>query len=165
MAKNITSRIRYLDISFNYLTGEDRLNAVYVEKEIHSVYWKYNFVKKEVYWLEKMRTFDRTPNVINAEENIFIMDYAGVPITRENLPNDWKNQYEYILDSLQQYGCSHNDIKRGEILIKNGKIHLIDFQHATHGREEFFKGEHKIPGIMKRQDRKSFEVELGKLSH
>jgi hypothetical protein len=40
---------------------------------------------------------------------------------------------------LEEKNISHNDIQCEELLIKNGKIHLIDFQHWTEGREIFNK--------------------------
>jgi len=163
MARNITSRVSYLDKDFNGLKRAERNKASYVCKKIHDIYWKYEFVKKETYWLDKLKDFDRTPSVVKKEDHEFVMEYVGEPVTSENLPDDWKEQVEYILEKLEEHGCSHNDIKREEILVKDGKLHLVDFQHATHGRAEFFKGEHKIRGIMKREDRKSFEVELGRL--
>jgi len=59
------------------------------------------------------------------------MTYIGEMITKETIPEDWKEQRDYILKELAKCKCKHNDIKPQEITIQDGKLHLIDFGWAT----------------------------------
>jgi len=133
MASN-TARIYFLDEKYNNVI---RNKAVFVKKVIHEKYKKYDFVNKEIFWLNKLKDFDRTPKVISFDENSFIMTYMGTPITKKTLPPDWNHQIVYLVHSLQSFGVSHNDIQSEEILVLNDKLNLIDFQHATNSRQEF----------------------------
>lgn len=133
MANN-TAKIYFLDKKFE-LTTIDK--AVYVKKVIKKNKRQYDFVNKEVKWLKKLESFDRTPNIISFDDISITMTFKGFPINNKNIPSDWKGQVKYIVDNLIKYEVSHNDIQAGEILVLNGKINLIDFQHATNTREEF----------------------------
>lgn len=134
MRSNNTSIIYYLNKDLK-ITIIDK--AVFVKKVIHKKYSHYDFVNKEVFWLRRLESFDRTPNVIDFNEDTIIMDYMGQVITKTTVPPDWEDQIKYIVRTLELLKVSHNDIKTEEILVKDGKINLIDFQHATSTREEF----------------------------
>jgi RIO-like serine/threonine protein kinase len=134
MRSNNTSIIYYLDAS---LQVTSQVKAVFVKKVIHDKYSHYDFVNKEVFWLNKMKDFDRVPKVISFNTNSIVMDYMGMEINKHSRPIDWQDQVEYILDALNRIEVSHNDIKIEEILVGNGKINIIDFQHTTSSREEF----------------------------
>lgn len=132
-----TSNIYYLDKLTKQPTS--KANVVFVKKVIRPKHKKYDFANKEAYWLKKLESFDRTPNVKSFDANSIIMDYMGEPVAKTTIPKDWMKQVIYIIEQLKLLGVSHNDIQSGEILVKNGKINLIDFQHATNTREEFEK--------------------------
>lgn len=134
MRSNNTSVIYYLNKDFG-LSAQNQIT--FVKKVIHKKYRHYDFVNKEVFWLKKLESFDRTPNVIDFNEDTIIMDYMGQVITKATVPSDWEDQIKYIIRILELLKVSHNDIKIEEILVKDGKINLIDFQHATSTREEF----------------------------
>jgi len=134
MRSNNTSIIYYLDEGFR-ITNAD--TSTFVKKVIHGKYRHYDFVNKEVFWLQKLKSFSRVPNVISFNDDTIIMDYMGSEITKTIVPFDWELQIRYIIDTLEQLGVSHNDIKIEEILVKDNKINIIDFQHATSTREEF----------------------------
>jgi len=131
---NNTSKIYYLDNSFQ-LTAINK--AVYVKKVIKRNKRQYDFINKEVKWLKKLEEFDRVPDIIKFDDISITMTFKGIPINSKNIPPDWKSQCKLIVDNLLKYGVSHNDIQRGEILILDKKINLIDFQHATNTRKEF----------------------------
>ena len=135
MAGN-TAKIYYLNKDFKSVPIDE---AVFVKKVIHKKYHHYDFITKEVFWLQKLSSFDRTPNIISFNNNAMIMTYMGTVITKDTIPPNWKNQIEYIIKTLELLAVSHNDIQLGEILVKDKKINLIDFQHATSTREEFRK--------------------------
>lgn len=88
---------------------------------------------REVYWLLKMEKFDRTPNYIShdRDKKTVTMSYVGEPLTKQNLPDDYEEQIQYILDGLKEYNCSHNDIKPSELMCMDGKINIIDFSWST----------------------------------
>jgi len=134
MISNNTSIIYYLDEHFQ-VTPQDK--ASFVKKVIHKKYRHYDFVNKEVFWLQKLKSFDRVPNVVFFNDNTIIMDYMGRIIAKKTVPVDWEEQIKYIVETLGVLEVSHNDIKLEEILVNGNKINLIDFQHATNNREEF----------------------------
>ena len=90
-------------------------------------------IKREVFWLEKLESFDRTPKLISydMENRVVVMDYMGESLTKQNIPNDYEKQMEYILGELKQFECDHNDIKPSELLVLDGKINIIDFAWST----------------------------------
>ena len=55
------------------------------------------------------------------------MEYAGEYLTKQNMPKNYEEQIKNIIVVLNQYRCSHNDIKPSELLILDGRIKLIDF--------------------------------------
>lgn len=92
-----------------------------------------NIMNREVYWLKKMKTFDRTPNLISYDhdESVVVMSYMGERLSKENIPNDYKQQMYYILNEFKKYGCNHNDIKPRELLVCDKKINIVDFGWST----------------------------------
>jgi tRNA A-37 threonylcarbamoyl transferase component Bud32 len=61
------------------------------------------------------------------------MEYVGTCINKTNAPKDWREQLERILAALDKEEIKHNDIKHTEVLIKNSKLHLIDFGWMSRG--------------------------------
>jgi RIO-like serine/threonine protein kinase len=92
-----------------------------------------NLINREVFWLEKLESFDRTPKLIShdMERHLVVMEYMGERLTKQNIPTDYETQVTYILDGLKQFECSHNDIKPTELLVLDGKINIIDFGWST----------------------------------
>ena len=87
-------------------------------------------VGREIAWLRKLEDFDRVPTIVEELPMLtgFIMTYMGERLTKENIPKDWFDQRDYLLDTLHnKYGVQHNDIKPTDILVKDGKLNLIDF--------------------------------------
>ena len=85
---------------------------------------------RELKWLTTMADFDGVPNVVNYGDNFIKMTYVGERVTKATIPDDWKDQIEWILEVLFEYNCSHNDIKPEEILVLDGDLYLIDFGWA-----------------------------------
>lgn len=76
--------------------------------------------------------------------------FAGIPINRNNIPQDWFVQLSKILDDMQSMGIQHNDMIEAkfnvlmdqhnsskivdgkvDILVQNGKLYLVDFGWAS----------------------------------
>ena len=128
ISKNIRTTTSIISINH-------KLNIV--EKETVR-YLEFNIVENEIYWLTILNNFKHTPSLVNYNNNKITLSYAGEPLTSKNLPENWKEQIERILDKLQEINCSHNDIKPTDLLVLNGIIILIDFQWAN-------KMDEKIP--------------------
>ena len=56
--------------------------------------------------------------------------YNGVPLTRKNIPKDWKKQMGIIFDSLQALHIFHNDVRIRNFLVHKKQLYLIDFGWA-----------------------------------
>ena len=125
-----TSSIKYLDENFNVVSKKNIDEIRYVKKTVVKRKYK-KLVPNEVKWLKLLKDVDRVPYLISNEGNSIIMSYVGRRATKETLPENWKDQIKYISDQLDAYKCFHNDIKFCEILVKDEKIYLIDFQWAT----------------------------------
>ncbi len=94
---------------------------------------KFGIFENEVFWLEKMASFDRVPNLVSSDKRKkkIVMNYVGSMITNGNIPKNWKDQAEEIILGLKKHKCSHNDIKPSEIMVIDNKLRLIDFGWST----------------------------------
>jgi len=90
----------------------------------------------EVMWLKRLAEFRWVPRIVAVEELSILMTYCGEKACLANLPDDWREQAERIVAELASVPCSHNDIKAEELLVLDGRLLLIDYQHATRTREE-----------------------------
>jgi len=143
----MNNKVTFFDENWNLLPKDKRTSAKYVRKErvkdITTFRTKqYDFVKlsaNELFWLKKLSQFSWSPKLIEEGERHIIMTYVGEPVTITTLPSDWKEQMEVILSDLASVSCFHNDIKNAELLVKDGKLHLIDYHHASSTREEFLE--------------------------
>ena len=68
---------------------------------------------------------------MNLSNRTITTTYLGDLLVKETVPDNWKEQVDYIIDNLKKYACSHNDIKPREIVIKDNKICIVDFGWAT----------------------------------
>ena len=59
------------------------------------------------------------------------MRYAGVPISPENAPGDWREQMAAVLPILSKAGCHHGDLLPQNILVHHGRLAIIDFALAS----------------------------------
>jgi hypothetical protein len=89
---------------------------------------------REIFWLKQFSDSAYFPHFISSDTNKkeIRMTYCGEPITNKNCPADWEKQANNILNELQRYRCSHNDIKTIEVLVHNGILKLVDFGWATY---------------------------------
>ena len=94
-------------------------------------YKQYDLFANEVKWLTRLQDFNRVPEMLSNEPNQIVMTYVGNRLSKKNIPSDWEPQIRDIADGLERYRCSHNDIKVDEVMVKDGRISVIDFGWAT----------------------------------
>ncbi len=115
------------------IVSVDSAEGIVLKEGISNVYTNlFNGFQREIWWLIRLRNFDRVPKIIKIEyPNRLTESFIGDVITKETVPADWYDQMEYILGYLKSVNCNHNDIKPSEILVKDGKLYLIDYNWAT----------------------------------
>jgi len=117
-----------------------RISRTHVKKTYHGRYKVEGDLLKcknnETMALKKL-TSSHFPKVISdTHEREIIMDYCGVPLTKENMPSNYKLQIKEILAELRKNDIVHRDIRPGNLLVKDSVIKLIDFGWAAqHGHE------------------------------
>lgn len=84
---------------------------------------------REIAFLEKLGGVF-SPKLINSGDGWLEMEYCGEEITCANLPCDWRQQVDTIADGLNEARIIHRDIKTGNVLVKDGRLYLIDFGWA-----------------------------------
>ena len=78
-----------------------------------------------------MKAWEKVPRIIDCDEHSLTFEYAGQPLTRKNMPKNYRLQIEDIIAGLKRFDCSHNDIWAENLLVNKGIIKLIDFKWAT----------------------------------
>jgi hypothetical protein len=101
----------------------------YVLKKIRK-YKEHDCIQREVYILNllKSKGYDWVPELVYTNNtDILVTRYIGIPVNSKNIPSDYKEQYNKIMNDMKEINMEHNDIKQGELLIKGGKIYLCDY--------------------------------------
>ena len=106
------------------------LAADTIEKEVISLS-EYGILQRELAWLDRLQGVDWIPKLLRSSGNVLTLSYEGEPLRQHNLPADWSRQAEAILTALEEFDCSHNDIKCDNIVVRSGRMSLIDFGWAT----------------------------------
>jgi hypothetical protein len=88
-------------------------------------------MENEIKWLRRLCRWDRSPTILDEGKNVITMEFLGNPVTKENLPPDYKNQIYSIVKELESMNCCSNDIKIENILVLNKKLRLIDYEWST----------------------------------
>lgn len=64
---------------------------------------------------------------IDKTKRIIYMDYLGKTLSKQNCPQNWREQIEEILDILKDLNLYISDFQRNNICISGNLINLIDF--------------------------------------
>lgn len=128
------------NINFNEITPKHGTTSRYLIDDnkkyfmkIPKDYKEYNILEREIYILSLLnkRKFEWCPLLLYSSGNKMITNYCGETVDADNLPDNYEIQVLKILDDLKKLNIKHNDIwfmgKTPELLVKNGKIYLIDF--------------------------------------
>eukprot|EP00941_MAST-03F_sp_MAST-3F-sp1_P002906 g2906.t1 len=115
-----------------------------VTKTIKPEFDKYSLAARELCVLTLLKQFSWAPNVTNSTSLSITTAYAGEPLSPENIPEDYAEQFAQILEDMKSVGLQHNDIvypcsiseyKKNELLVLNGRISLVDYGWATINNE------------------------------
>ena len=100
---------------------------------------QYDTFQREIYWFTHFnhRGYKWSPKLIsvNPKQKILQTEFAGERIRRENAPINWENQLKEILGDLSKENIFHNDIKSEDLLVKKGKLSLIDYGWMSIGKD------------------------------
>jgi tRNA A-37 threonylcarbamoyl transferase component Bud32 len=148
MSKNIKSSTSIVTVNKDYVIKSLRPDAL-------KRFRKFDLFENEVKWLLKMKDFDRVPNVMGYDYNKkeIKLQNVGEVINKNNIPDDWKEQTEYIISALAEYNCGHNDIKPSEVLVNNNKLYLVDFGWSTEINKVPDNFPKKLGGKFRKDDR------------
>lgn len=104
-----------------------------VIKTVLERYHEHKIFENEIKWLKVFKDTNHFPVLLSFDSSLkeIRIKYAGVPISRFNMPEDTLDQLVEITRSLKENNCSHNDITESEILVKDGNITLCDFGWAS----------------------------------
>ena len=121
-----------------YKIGKSKTSIIRVEnnkvfKTVKKHPSGFDLFSNEIKWLKRLSDFERVPTLVeyDKENQIIVTNYLGDILTRDTVPDDWELQVKYIVKTLRVYGCSHNDIKPREIVVKDKNLYLVDFGWAT----------------------------------
>lgn len=116
-------------------------------------------ISNEVRALTKLKS-KHFPKLISYDENSFTTDYCGKVVAPKSaikprfdglefaeIPNDFEEQVNEILDELEKANLRHSDINFTHFLIKDGIIKLIDFELCLEYGEPEPKNYMKTMGI------------------
>jgi len=126
-----------MKIRGNTANIEIKNNLVYkIISDKHKKYKK-ELIEREVYWLKKLSHLDFIPKLIKYDENTIVMSYCGEPVSNKNKPKDYYIQLNTIKTKIYENYCFYNDWKDGNLLVKDGKLFLIDFGWCSLIREDY----------------------------
>ena len=91
-----------------------------------------NVYENEKKWLLNLQNSSVFPQLLYFNDNLrmIVTIDEGELLTKRNIPYDYNNQGNNLIKELKRNNCRHNDIKPTELVIKEGKIKLIDFGWA-----------------------------------
>lgn len=106
-------------------------NTLIVKKTIR--YFDYSVFEREIYWLRLLNDeqISWAPKLLQVSKPFIVMENVGTNVTKHIMPSNWSEQIKTIESDMKRLNLRHNDIKGNEILVKSGKLYLIDFQWAS----------------------------------
>ena len=94
---------------------------------------------KEIQCLKILFGLAHFPHLLcyDSENKDIYLNYCGESLNNDNIPNDWKNQADSILDSLEKSNIYNNDLWINNVLVHKNILYVIDFGFGSFYKEEF----------------------------
>lgn len=110
-----------------------------VEKIINYEGYTDELFQREVYWLTKLQSTGMVPTLLkyNFLTKTIVMEWCGEILCEDNKPDDVYEQLFNIHIMLLKNNCFYNDWKWGNLLVKEGKITIIDFGWCPRIKEDY----------------------------
>jgi len=151
--------MRLIDTKHSYLIIDKENDRVI---KFFKTYWMRKcpwLIKNEVRALKRLNS-KHFPKYITQDENTVTMEYAGKglsqiqirPVSEDareftEMPENFEEQVEEILNELETANLRHSDIDTGHFLNKEGVVMLIDFELCLEKDEPEPKGYPKTMGV------------------
>lgn len=104
-------------------------------------YYEFNeeLFYRELFWLNALRDTGVVPKVLshNLDNFSISMNYCGEILNYNNAPKDVYKQLYNINIILLKHNCMYNDWKHGNVLVKDGKLFIIDFGWCPMIKEDY----------------------------
>ena len=131
----------------------NRTSIITIDKDIvikTIIYKKHEqeLLEREVYWLTKLKDTGFVPKLLRVNGLSLYLEYIGSVISKDNIPKNADKQILQILLTLNEYNCLYNDWKPENVLVKNGKLYLIDFGWCPIIKQDFTCGG-KVKSLLK----------------
>jgi len=97
-------------------------------------------LEREVYWLTKLKATGFVPKLLKVNGLSLYLEYIGPVLSKDNIPKNAEKQILQIILTLNEYNCLYNDWKPENVLVKNGKLYLIDFGWCPIIKQDFTCG-------------------------
>ncbi len=96
-----------------------------------------NIFEREIFWLRKLAGEGISPELLGIDEahKMLMMEDVGEPVSADTLPRDWTEQLGRILDVMAKFNCRHNDLSHEEVLVREGRLKIVDFGWASLGTD------------------------------
>lgn len=117
--------------------GYSKKNIYFINNKYYYIYTNSNYYNKDKLILEKLRPYDITSKIFYYNDKLFLLcvDNLGDSLSKlsdTNLNNiNFKDRINYINAILKKENILHNDINCNNLITKNNKLYLIDFEWAT----------------------------------
>ena len=126
--------IKFYKKTYNRFPEHNHNN--YDNQKFSNVVDKLHF-ENELKILKLLEKDNISPIIIKSEVQTLYLSDCGQELSKENLPNDWRQQLLKIYQTLKSHFLYHNDIKSNNFTVKDNKIYIIDF-----GWSSFYKPEY-----------------------
>jgi predicted Ser/Thr protein kinase len=95
-------------------------------------------LEREVFWLERLKKTGVVPELLAVDQSscAILMSDCGEPISTLNAPRDWEKQLSGLMEQLRANRCSHNDLSEHEVLVKDGRLRIVDFTFALENQRD-----------------------------
>lgn len=92
-------------------------------------YKKYDLVENEERMLKAAKGV-HFPKLLSRDDRTLRIEHCGEPLGAHNVPDNWLQQLEEILEELDSCGIVHRDVRLDNLMVRDGTVRLVDFGWA-----------------------------------